>query len=91
MTFFAQDFEVFLRKFQYKQPMIHILYPGVIEMIRIIRTKFVRKKYLLTDQGTSKPDEDLLKVNVLSKKICNLPIKWKLERLQRDFWEVIIF
>ena len=33
----------------------------MIEMIRTIMTKFVRKKYLVTDQGTAKPDEDLLK------------------------------
>ena len=49
--------------------MMHVLYPGMTEMIRKIMTKFVRKKYLVTDQGTAKPDEDPLKVNVLSKKI----------------------
>ena len=70
MIFVAQDFEVFLRKFQYEQPMIHVLYPGMIEMIRTIMTKFVRKKYLVADQGTAKSDEYLLKVNVLSEKIC---------------------
>ena len=59
MTFVSQDFEVFLQKFQYEQPFIHVLYPGMIEMIRIIMTKFVRKKYLVTDQGTAKPDERL--------------------------------
>ena len=70
MTFFAQDFEVFLQKFQYEQPMIHVLYLGMIEVIRTIMTKFIRKKYLVTDEGTAKPDEDLLKVNVLSEKMC---------------------
>ena len=69
MTFVAHDFEVFLRKFQYEPPIIHVLYPGMIEMIRKIITKFVRKKYLVTNQGTAKPDEDLLNVNVLSEKI----------------------
>ena len=44
MTFVAQDFEVFLRKSQYVQPMIHVLYPGIIEMIRTIMTEFARKK-----------------------------------------------
>ena len=51
MTYAAQHFEVFLRKFPYAQTIIHVLYPGMIEMIRTIMTKFVRKKYLLTDQG----------------------------------------
>ena len=70
MAFVAQDFAVFLRKFQYEQTMIHVLYPGMVEMIRTVMTKFVRKKCLVTDQGTLKLDEDLLKVNVLCEKIC---------------------
>ena len=40
--------------------MIHVLYPGMIEMISTIMSKFVRKKCLVTKQGTVKPDEDLL-------------------------------
>ena len=51
MTFFAQDFEVFLQKFQYEQPMIHVLHPGMIEMIKTIMTNFVRKKYLVKIKG----------------------------------------
>ena len=70
MTFVAQDFAVFLRKFQYEQTMIHVLYPGMVEMIRTVMTKFVRKKCLVTDQETLKLDEDLLMVNVLCEKIC---------------------
>ena len=58
MTYAAQHFEVFLRKFPYAEPIIHVLFPGMIEMIRTIMTKIVRKTYLVT----AKPDGDFLKV-----------------------------
>ena len=91
MTFVAQDFEAFLRKFQYEQPMIHVLYPGMIEMIRTVMTKFVRKKYIVTDQGTARPDEDLLKVIVLSEKICKCANQVKTGTFAKRLWEAIIF
>ena len=91
MIFVAQDFEVFLRKFQYEQPMIHVLYPGMIEMIRTVMTKFVRKKYIVTDQGTARPDEDLLKVIVLSEKICKRANQVKTGTFAKRLWEAIIF
>ena len=46
MCFAAQDFEALLRRFQFEQPMIQMLYPFMIEMIRSIMTKFIRKNIL---------------------------------------------
>ena len=54
MCFVAQDFEAFFRRFQFEQPMIHLLYPSMVEMIRSIMTKFIKKKYLVLEDGSPK-------------------------------------
>ena len=54
MCFANQDFESFLRRFQYEQPMIHMLYPAMVDMIRSIMVKFVKKKYLTKEDGSPK-------------------------------------
>jgi hypothetical protein len=64
MVFATQDFETFLRRFQYEQPMIHMLYPAMVEMIRALMSKFVAKKYLLSDNGSPKTDEEILAIKV---------------------------
>ena len=60
MCFVAQDFEAFLRRFQFEQPMIHLLYPSMVEMIRSIMTKFIKKKYLVLEDGSPQKAEDIL-------------------------------
>ena len=70
MTFASQEFESFLRQFQFEQPMIHLLYPAMVELIRTIMTKFIRRKYLQTDEGTPRSAEEILKIDVLDAKKC---------------------
>ena len=63
MCFAAQDFEAFLRRFQVEQPMIHMLYPSMVEIIWSIMTKFVKKKYLVLENGSPKKAEDITSIN----------------------------
>ena len=65
--------------------------PQMIEMIRAIMTRFLRKKYSVTDQWTAKPDEDFLKVNDLSEKICKPANQVEIGTFARDSWEEMIF
>ena len=60
MCFVSQDFESFLRRFQFEQPMIHMLYPTMVDMIGSIMTKFVRKKYLVNEDGSPKSADEIL-------------------------------
>ena len=71
MCFVAQDFEVFLRRFQFELQMIHLLYPSVVEMIRSIMTKFIKKKYLVLEDGSPKKSEDILSVDPLKSEVSS--------------------
>ena len=71
MCFVAQDFEAFLRRFQFEQPMIHLLYPSMVEMIRSIMTKFIKKKYLVLEDGSPKKAEDILSVDTLKSEVSS--------------------
>ena len=50
--------------------MINVLYLGTVEVMREIMTKSIRENYLVTDQRTPKPEENLFNINVSSGKIC---------------------
>ena len=50
--------------------MMNVLYLGMVELLRGIMTKFVRKNYLVTNQRTPKPEQNLLKIIVSFEKIC---------------------
>ena len=71
MCFVAQDFEAILRRFQFEQPMIHLLYPSMVEMIRSIMTKFTKKKYLVLEDGSLKKAEDILSVDPLKSEVSS--------------------
>ena len=71
MCFVAQDFEAFFRRFQFEQPMIHLLYPSMVEMIRSIMTKFIKKKYLVLEDGSPKKAEDNLSVDTLKSEVSS--------------------
>ena len=43
-AFASQDFETFLLKFQYEQPMIHMLYTSMEELLSNLMQKFVAKE-----------------------------------------------
>ena len=40
--------------------MIHMLYPTMVDMIGSIMTKFVRKKYLVSEDGSPKSADEIL-------------------------------
>ena len=69
MWFITQDFEAFLRRFQFEQPMIHLLYLSMVEMIRSIMTKFIKKKYLVLEDGSPKKAKDILSVDPLKSEV----------------------
>ena len=71
MWFITQDFEAFLRRFQFEQPMIHLLYLSMVEMIRSIMTKFIKKKYLVLEDGSPKNSEDILSVDPLKSEVSS--------------------
>ena len=71
MYFVAQDFEAFLRSFQFEQPMIHLLYLFMVEMIWSIMTKFIKKKYLVLEDGSPKNSEDILSVDPLKSEVSS--------------------
>ena len=64
MVFAIQDFEAFLCRFQFEQPMIHLLYLAIVELILKLMTKFVQKKFLVSEDGTPKPAAEILAINV---------------------------
>ena len=57
MVFVSQDFEKFLRVVQYDKPMIHMLWPKMIKLIRSLISKFVYKRQLLSEEAPKKPEE----------------------------------
>ena len=71
MWFITQDFEAFLRRFQFEQPMIHLLYLSMVEMIWSIMTKFIKKKYLVLEDGSPKKAEDNLSVDTLKSEVSS--------------------
>ena len=64
MVFAVQDFESFLRRFQYDQPMIHILYTSIVEL-----RKFVKKCKLASSEN-HKADEIILSIDVMKNTTC---------------------
>ena len=70
MAFASQDFESFLRRFQFEQPMIHLLYPAIVELIRNLMTKFVKKKHIVSEDGAPKQVAEILAINVQQASIC---------------------
>ena len=71
MCFVAQDFEVFLQRLQFEQQMIHLLYPSMVEIIRSIMTKFIKKKYLVLEDGSPKKAEGILSVDPLKSEVSS--------------------
>ena len=69
MLFISQDFECFLKEFQYDAPMIHMLWPKITELVCKLMTKFVVRKCMFTnDKPVS--DEDVLKIDVTKNSSC---------------------
>jgi hypothetical protein len=60
MVFAAQDFDSFLKQFQYEQPMIHMLHPAMVDLIRKIMSRFVKAKYLKDESGSVHSSRDIL-------------------------------
>ncbi|XP_066933369.1 uncharacterized protein [Clytia hemisphaerica] len=50
MLYFSQDFESFLREFQFSIPMIHVLWPRMADLTRNLMTKFVRRRWLFEQE-----------------------------------------
>ena len=69
MIFVSQDFEKFLKVFQYEQPMIHVLWLKIVEFLRSLMTKFIARKNL-QNEGTPVKDEQVLEINVIDQKNC---------------------
>ena len=64
MVFIANDFEAFLRRFQFDQPMIHVLFDGIVELIRGLLTKFLKKKKMLTAEGQVLSEREILSIQL---------------------------
>ena len=69
MLFVSQDFESFLRFFQYDQPMIHMLWVKIVFLIRSLMSKFIARKQLFNEDEPKSAD-DILRINPLDKKVC---------------------
>ena len=69
MLFLSQDFESFLREFQFDIPMIHMLWPKMAELIRKLMNKFVSKRLMYPDE---KPvsNENIFCIDVSRKSSC---------------------
>ena len=67
-TFASQDFETFLLKFQYEQPMIHMLYTSMEELLSNLMQKFVAKAKLFESNGVLKPTTEFVALDVDKKK-----------------------
>ena len=72
MLFVSQDFEIFLRVFQYGQPVTHMLWPKMTELVRSLMSKFVSKRPLLSEGAPKKP-EDMLDIDFCNKSNCKTP------------------
>ena len=72
-AFATGDFESFLLQFQNDQPMIHMLYDGMFNLLTNLMKKFIKKKVLFNENGDFHAKKDLLKSDVLKAK-CNKPL-----------------
>ena len=72
MVFGSQNFEKFLQVFQYDQPIIHMLWSRMIELIWSLMSKYVSKGQLLSQRAAKKPEE-ILDINVCNKSNCKKP------------------
>ena len=72
ICFAAQEFEAFLRRFQFEQTMIYMLYPFMVEMIWSIMTKFIKKKCLVHEDGSPKRAEDSMSINPLISEVSSI-------------------
>ena len=91
MVFVSQDFEEYLRIFQYDQPIINMLWPKMIEVIRSLMSKFVSKRnfYLKEFQRNLKKSWTLMSATNLIVKSLLLSMlvhvqKWSLLVLFRQ-------
>ena len=72
VAFAAQDFESFLIEFQSNEPLIHMLYPKMGNLLLKLMTKFISKANVYDDADgmrTPKPVSDLTKVDVSLKSV----------------------
>ena len=69
MVFVSQDFDKFLRVFQYDQPMIHMVWPKMIDRTS---SRFVSKRQLLSE-GAPKKSEEIMDIDVCNKSNCKKP------------------
>ena len=80
-AFASQDFQTFLLKLQYEQPMIRMLYTSMEELLSNLMQKFVAKAKLFESNGVLKPTAELIaldvnkKVNLKSLKLIEIGTK----------------
>ena len=78
LAFMTQDFEKFLRIYQFEEPMIHTLYQGISDLCRSLMRKFIASKPLYSGKGEDKKaieNKDLFKIDVMGKSSCKkLPL-----------------
>ena len=67
-AFAIGDFESFLLQFQNDQPIIHMLYDGMFNLLTNLMKRFIKKKVFFNENGDFHAKEDLLKIDVLKAK-----------------------
>ena len=63
-AFCTEDFESFLTQFQFDQPMIHVLYDSMFNLLTSLMKKFMKKKHIFKSAEKLKSNEDLLNIDV---------------------------
>ena len=69
-AFATGDFKLFLLQFQNDQPMIHMLYDGMFNILTNLMKKFMKKKVLFNENGDFHAKEDLLKIDFVKGYLC---------------------
>ena len=49
LVYFAQDFKIFIKSFETSSPMIHLLFPRLMKLLRGVMGKFLKKDVYLTN------------------------------------------
>ena len=66
-AFATGDFESFQLQFQNDQPMFHMLYDGMFNLLTILMKKVIKKKGVFNGNGDFNAIEDLLKIALKAK------------------------
>ena len=63
-AFCIEDFESLLTQFQFDQPMIHVLYDGMFNLLTNLMKKFIKQKHIFESAEKLKSSEDLFNVDI---------------------------